>query len=80
MHITDRLRPDPTPCANSSTTSRRPSPTTPTSPCDSRPLDPKRPARDLLDAEHAGQPHDLSHSHFARLVREAAATHRDRLI
>ncbi|WP_406205506.1 hypothetical protein OH807_30985 [Kitasatospora sp. NBC_01560] len=76
------------------------------------PLDPKRPARDLLedllagihdcwllheeydelddeddldhenrdDAEHAGQPHDRSRGHFAQLVREAAAAHRDRLV
>ncbi|MFD8695422.1 hypothetical protein [Kitasatospora purpeofusca] len=75
------------------------------------PLDPNRPAPDLLedllagihgcrllhdeyaelddeddrdenrdDAEHTGPPHDRSNSHFAQLVREAAATHRDRLV
>ncbi|MFB8203133.1 hypothetical protein [Kitasatospora purpeofusca] len=70
------------------------------------PLDPKRPAPDLLedlltgihgcwllheeydelddenrnDAERTGQPHDRNRSHFAQLVREAAATHHDRLV
>ncbi|MCX4690272.1 hypothetical protein OG401_39315 [Kitasatospora purpeofusca] len=73
------------------------------------PLDPKRPAPDLLEDLLAGihgcrllheeydedvdefddealgdgqvgQPHDRSRSHFAQLVRETAATHRDRLV